>query len=350
MRLVLFVLAAVLSLSISAGVAAKPIPVKVVVVSMFEHGELEGDRPGEFQFWVERLPLDQQFDFPAGEFDLRYSDTGVLGLCTGGGIANATASILALGLDERFDLSNAYWVVAGISGGDPQDVSLGSAAWARWIVDGDLLFEIDAREIPDDWPYGIVPLGGTKPVKKLDDLSTGWSVDNIVFELDEGLTRWAYETSRDVSIPTTDNVRTFVKQFEGMPNAQKDPFVTIGDTISASTYWHGNELNKWANDWVGLYSHQQGNFMTSNMEDSGTMTAIRRLDRIGRADIDRVMVLRTVSNFTVPPPGKSATWSATAEYPDRGLSALEAAYLVGNEVVQALLADWDTYRDKLPGR
>jgi purine nucleoside permease len=79
---------------------AEPIPIKVVVVSMFEYGEVTGDRPGEFQFWVERLPMEKRLPFPAGEFDLRLSEHGVLGICTGGGIANATASVMALGLDD----------------------------------------------------------------------------------------------------------------------------------------------------------------------------------------------------------------------------------------------------------
>ena len=80
--------------------------------------------------------------------------------------------------------------------------------------------------------------------------------------------------------------------------------------------------------------------MTSNMEDSGTLTAIRRLDQMGRADLDRVLVLRTVSNFTMPPPGKSAAWSATSPYPDAGLQAIEVAYIVGRAAVKTLLQDW----------
>ncbi len=333
---------------ISVQAQSTPIPVKVVIVSMFEHGEVEGDRPGEFQYWVERLPLDQSLPFPMGEKELRFNKRGVLGLCTGGGVANATASIMALGTDPRFDLSKAYWLVAGIAGGDPTDVSLGSAVWAQYVVDGDLLYEIDAREIPEDWPYGIVPLGGERPAKMGDDIYTGWTVDTIKFELNRDLVNWAFDTSKDISIPSTENVAAFRQQFAGYPNALRDPFVTIGDTLSASTYWHGSLLNGWANDWVKLYSGGAGNFMTSNMEDSGTLTALHRLARSGYVDADRVMVLRTVSNFTMPPPGKSAAWSATAEYPDRGWSSLEAAFLVGNSVVQKLLEGWDDYADKLP--
>ena len=329
-------------------VVAAPIPIKVVVVSMFEHGEITGDRPGEFQFWAERLPMEKRISFPAGEFDLRLNEDGVLGICTGGGIPNATASVMALGMDDRFDLSKAYWLVAGIAGGDPEDLSLGSAAWAKFVIDGDLLFEIDAREIPEDWPYGIIPLGGHKPAKVEADLSTGWAVDTIKFALNDALVNWAYSLTKDVEIPASESVAKFRSQFTDNPNARKPPFVTIGDTLSASTYWHGHHLNHWANDWVKLYSSQQGNFMTSNMEDSGTMTALHRLARINKVDANRVLILRTASNFTVPPPGKTATWSATAEYPDKGRAALEAAYRVGSVVVRELVANWDQYQNELP--
>jgi purine nucleoside permease len=327
---------------------AAPIPIKVVVVSMFEYGEITGDRPGEFQFWAERFPLEKSLPFPAGEFDLRLSEDGVLGICTGGGIANATASVMALGMDDRFDVSNAYWLVAGIAGADPEDLSLGSAAWAKFVIDGDLLIEIDAREIPDDWAYGIIPLGGDKPAKVESDLSTGWTVDTIKFALNDPLVNWAYRLTRDVVIPESNGLAKFRAQFGGNPNAMKPPFVTIGDTLSSSTYWHGHHLNHWANDWVKLYSEQQGNFMTSNMEDSGTMTALHRLARVNKVDKDRVLVLRTASNFTVPPPGKAATWSATAEYPDKGRAALEAAYRVGSVVVKELVANWDKYQNEPP--
>src|SRR5947209_8215030 len=132
-----------------------PIPVKAVVIAMFERGEDTGDTPGEFQFWVEREHLDRVFPF-AGYHSLRMNKDGVLGLLTGVGTAKAAASVMALGLDPRFDLSNAYWLVAGIGGGDPADVSLGSAVWAEHVIDGDLAYEVDARDIPKDWATGMI--------------------------------------------------------------------------------------------------------------------------------------------------------------------------------------------------
>ena len=349
MQIVMFI-SSPLIFTQAVGGSIEPISIKVVVVTMFEHGALTGDRPGEFQFWVERFPLDQEVPFEMGQHPIRLNDQGVLGICTGGGVTNATASIMALGMDPRFDLSQAYWLVAGIAGGDPADVTIGSGAWARYVIDGDLGFEIDAREIPEDWPYGFIPLGATQPAQPGDDVSKGWTVDTVSFALSEPLAKWAQSVSSTVELPEYPASRAFSKQFKGQIGANSPPAAVLGETLSASTYWHGNYLTSWANDWVQVYSNKEMNFMTSNMEDSGTLTAIFRLGRTGLVDPGRVMVLRTVSNYTQPPPGKSTAWSATADYPDDGLPALESAYVYGAKVVHTLLDGWSEYRDRLPAR
>lgn len=332
----------------TTGSGSQPIAVKVVVAAMFERGETRGDEPGEIQLWIERLGLDIEYEFTLGQDVLYMNDDGVMAILLGGGIPNATASIMALGLDDRFDLRDSYWLVAGIAGGDPEDLSLGSAAWARHVVDGDLLYEIDGREIPDDWPYGMVPLGGERPTDDPDDLIGGWTVDTIIYTLNEQLVNWAFSITRDTEIPDAPGMSEYRKHYDTYPVAQRPPFVTIGDTLSASTYWHGEKLNQWANDWLRLYGGKDAEFMTSNMEDSGTLTGLARLARVGRIDMDRVLVLRTASNFTMPPADKSASWSHEQPYPDGGRPAIEAAFVVGNVVVQALLDGWDEYQHTVP--
>ncbi|MGA9259250.1 MAG: purine nucleoside permease, partial [Candidatus Sulfotelmatobacter sp.] len=161
------------SLTAQAASPTAPIRVKVVVVTMFERGEDTGDAPGEFQLWVEREHLDQILPLPSGYHHVRLNKDGVLGMVTGVGTAKATASVMALGLDSRFDLSKAYWIVAGIGGGDPADVSVGSAVWADHVVDGDLAFEIDARQIPESWPTGYLPLRKGTPYEQPADDSYG---------------------------------------------------------------------------------------------------------------------------------------------------------------------------------
>jgi purine nucleoside permease len=324
--------------------AAAPVPVKVVVVAMYENGKPTGDDPGEFQFWIERQKLAHEMPFPLGEYPLYMNDAGLLAICTGGGITNAATSIMALGLDTRFDLTHTYWLVAGIAGGDPLDVSLGTAAWSRHVVDGDLLYEIDAREIPKDWPYGMLPLGAKKPNDKAD----GWTVDTIDYPLNEKLASWAYALTKDHPVADSPGIAEFRKQFAGYPNAVRPPFVTLGESLASSKYWHGEHMNQWANDWVKLQAGPKLNFMMTNMEDSGTLTALRRLSRKKLVDLQRVMVLRTASNYTMPPKGQTTAWSTTAPYPENGRPALEAAYQVGNRVVQELITGWSKYQNTVP--
>ena len=150
-------------LSAASAFGRRRFPSRSWSIALFEPGADQGDTPGEYQYWVEREHLDHVFPFPQGFHDLRMNDQGVLGVLAGVGTARAAASIMALGLDPRFDFSKAYWLVAGIAGADPEDASLGSAVWAEWVVDGDLAYEIDAREIPPQWTTGYVPLGKTSP-------------------------------------------------------------------------------------------------------------------------------------------------------------------------------------------
>ena len=173
-------------------------------------------------------------------------------------------------------------------------------------------------------------------------------MDTIDYPLNEKLANWAYGLTKDHPVADSPGIAAFRKQFAGYPNAVRPPFVTMGESLASSKYWHGEHMNQWANDWVKLQAGPNMNFMMTNMEDSGTLTALRRLSRKKLVDMQRVMVLRTASNYTMPPKGQSTAWSTTAEYPENGRPALEAAYSVGNIVAQALLKDWPKYRDTPP--
>ncbi|WKN30412.1 purine nucleoside permease [Porifericola rhodea] len=326
------------------------IPVKVVVLAMFELGEATGDRPGEFQYWAERLPLDSVISFPQGYRDLRYNaDKQVLGMVTGIGTARAAASVMALGLDERFDFSNTYWLVAGIAGVDPQDASVGSAAWAEWVIDGDLSHEIDAREIPDDWQTGYVPLRSATPYEQpLPEDNEG-----AAFQLNPSLVEWAYQLTKDTPLDDNENITNFRALYKGHPNAQRPPFVLKGDQLAAMTYWHGKLMNQWANDWTDYWTQGEGNFVTSAMEDTGTLTSLSFLSKANKVDLDRVMVLRTASNYTMQYEGISAAESLSGEkLKGKGYTAflpsLEAAYKVGSQVVNEISDNWDKYQNEIP--
>jgi purine nucleoside permease len=323
-----------------------PIRIKVIIVTMFERGEDTGDTPGEFQLWVEREHLDQILPLPAGYHHVRLNKDGVLGMVTGVGTAKAAASVMALGLDPRFDLSKAYWIIAGIGGGDPADVSAGSAVWADHVVDGDLAFEIDARQIPASWPTGYVPLRKGAPYEQPASDEYG-----EVYTLNPGLVSWAFHLTQDVPLADSDALRKSRSRFAGFPNAQKPPFVTRGDDLSASTFWHGSRMDEWANAWTRYYTGGKGNYMVAAMEDSGTMQALTFLSGAGRVDLQRVLVLRTVSNYDREAPSVPATESlqemVSGNY-SAYMPALEAAEIVGDKVVRDIVEHWAEWESTVP--
>ena len=327
----------------------KPLKIKVVVLAMFEQGEDEGDRPGEFQNWVEQYPLDSIIPFPQGYRQLRYHNSGVLGMVTGIGTAKAAASVMALGMDPRFDLTEAYWLVAGIAGVDPADASVGSAAWAEWVIDGDLSHHIDAREVPESWSTGYIPLRLTEPYEKPVPKNN----EGVVYQLKSSLVDWAYNLTKDIDLADNESITNFRALYEGYPNAQKPPFVLKGDQLAAMTYWHGALMNQWANDWTAYWTEGKGNFVTSAMEDTGTLQALHFLDQADKVDVNRVLVLRTASNYSMQYPGITAAESLSGEkLQGKGytayIPALDAAYVVGSKVVQELTANWSTYQNDIP--
>jgi purine nucleoside permease len=326
---------------------AKPIPIKVVIVAMFERGEDTGDTPGEYQLWVEREHLDQILPLPAGYHHVRLNKDGVLGILTGVGTAKAAASVMAVGLDPRFDLSKAYWLIAGIGGGDPADVSLGSAVWADHVLDGDLAYEIDARQIPDNWPTGYIPLRRASPYEE----PVRKDLEGELYTLNPELVAWAFRLTKDTPLSDSDSLRAARARFAGFPNALNPPFVTHGDTLSSSTFWHGSKMNEWANAWTRYYTGGKGNYMVAAMEDTGTLQALSFLSQAGRVDLQRVLVLRTVSNYDREPPGATAADSLksmvsgnySAYFP-----ALEAAQIVGDKVVRDIVEHWPERQSAIP--
>ena len=97
----------------ASSIEPKPVEVRVVVVTMFEIGADTGDAAGEFQLWHDRQKLDVRFAF-AHHHDLFFNpSTGVLGMVTGEGSINSASAVMELGMDPRFDLSHAYWLIAG---------------------------------------------------------------------------------------------------------------------------------------------------------------------------------------------------------------------------------------------
>ena len=329
----------------AADVAA-PYEIRMVLVTAFEIGADTGDRAGEYQAWAAVMP--EVLPFPAGFRHLRYDPAKhALLLSTGIGTNRAAASVMALGLDPRFDLRRAYWLVAAIAGVNPDEASVGSAAWIGNVVDTDYGYAVDPREAPADWPTGMFPRGRTRPYE-----TPRAEPEYNLFPLDLRLRDWAFHLTRDIALPDTDVLRRIRAPYAAYPAALRPPAVIAGDEATGQTFWHGALLNAHVERWVRYWTGGQGRFVMTAMEDSGVLGALAMLGRMDRADPARALVLRTGSNFSVQPPGTGAAASLVAE--SSGLSALQpaldAAFRVGSRVVDEITGHWDRYRDTVPGR
>lgn len=336
LRLIVFILA----LLAPAAALARPIPIKVVVVTAFEIGKDTGDAAGELQLWVERFPATETVNIPGVERPARLTKDGVLVINTGM-FGRARTSLSSLIVDPRFDLSRAYWLMAGIAGVDPKAGSIGSAAWSDWVVDGDPLYEIDDREIIAGWPWGLYAANSNGPGEKGDHAGAS----GMAWRLDPGLTRWAFEQTRN--IPLADNAHLAADRagYPEEPAAQKPPHVFVGASLGTVRFWHGELRTRWARDWVRVQTDGQGVLAMTDGEDQAVLDTLTLFASSKRVDPHRVLILRTASNYSRPGAGKPNRIT----FADGGLEAgVEAAYRVGAPVVKALVAGWSTYADTIP--
>ena len=333
----------------AAGRAPQPMEVRVVVITTWEVIRGGKDLRGELYAWRTKWPFTTELPFPVGVHPLLYDPKRhVLAVLTGMATARASASIMALGMDPRFDLSHAYWVLAGTAGVDPKVASAGSVAWERFVVDGDLGQEIDGRDIPADWPTGILPNQRTTPYALPAPPSHNDDGDTA-FTLNRGLVDWAYARTRTIPLPD-DPVLAKVRTPYSGPGALP-PFVLEGDGLMSSRFWYGEHMTDWAERWVPYWTGGKGVFAMSAEEDTGVMQALSFLAKAGRARTDRVLMLRAGSDYVVAPPGLSAAQFIAKEAVE-GLpanhEALDNLYAVAAPVVRALADDWVHTRSTTP--
>ncbi len=318
-------------------------PIRAVLLTAFEPDRTpdSGRIPGEFHHWREREYLTEQLAFPTGYRPLHLSDTGVLGCITGVGASRAAASVMALGLDPRFDFTEAYILISGVCGIDPARGSLGSVVLPEYIVDGTLTHELDAREIPSDWPDGFVPIGKSEPYEQpLTQRFNG--DDGIVFRLNPELLAQVYELTRGVELLDTTQMAQRRRQFAPASTAHQPPSILRGDELASSTFWHGNLLSQRARAWVDYQTEGRGTYTFTAMEDHGILQSLAFLAAAGQVDFSRVLIVRAASNFDQQRPGISAAESLAetkvATY-SAYLPALENAWRVGHRILEALLKD-----------
>jgi purine nucleoside permease len=329
----LAVLAAALvaaALSRPAAADSPPVAPKVLVVTMFG---------GEAKPWLDGEALTRKLAPPGlskAYPDVACSDDGLCLTTTGMGYANAASSIAALVFGGEFDLSKTYFLIAGIAGVDPAEGTLGSAHWARFALDGGLQNEIDPREAPAEWSAGYLAIGAAAPGKRAED-----HYGDEVYRLNEDLLQAAYRLTKDVDLVDSDAAKAYRAKYSE-PAATAPPRVSICDTISSDTWWHGARLGAAMEAYAKLIADGAANPCTTQQEDNATLTALKRGAEANRLDFNRVAILRTASNFDREAPGQSAAESLAARSGGY-VPSVANAHRVGAKLAHAIVDDWATW-------
>ncbi|RFU49478.1 purine nucleoside permease [Paraburkholderia sp. DHOC27] len=311
--------------------------VKVMIVSMFgPEGKVWLDHLGPWQaITVEGLSP----DYP----QVHCNAQDVCVMTTGMGHANAAASMMALSFSPRFDLRHTYFMVAGIAGIDPQQGTLGTAAWAKYLVDFGIQWEIDAREIPPDWNSGYLGINTKSPTDKPPlDYRTE------VFQLNPQLADAAFALSRNVTLADNAQAQAARAKFDSAP-ANQPPKVTQCDTLGGDTWWSGTKLGDRAREWTKILTDGKGVYCTTQQEDNATYEALKRAASANRVDLSRVAVLRAGSDFDRPYQGQTSVDNLLNYAAQGGFDiALDNLYRAGNPLVQQIVTHWSEWREGVP--
>lgn len=312
---------------------------RVMIVTMFGL---------EAKVWLDRLgPWDTirvpglSPDYP----DIHCNRQNVCVMTTDMGHANAAASIMAITLSNSFDLRRAYFLVTGVAGIDPMQGTLGSPAWAKYLVDFGSQWEIDSRERPREWPSGFIAVGAKGP-----DDPPKIQYHFEVFDLNPKLADIAFALSKDVALANSPEAEATRVKYTYAP-ANQAPKVLQCDTLSDDTWWAGNLIGERARVWTKLLTHERGTYCTSQQEDNATFAALKRAASAGRVDLNRFAVLRAGSDFDRPYEGQSA-FDGLLSFDTAGgfAPAIDNLYRAGLPLITNITENWQKWRDGVPDR
>ena len=321
-----------------AGRAGAPFAVKVLVINMFS---------GEAAPWLAALAPLRDIPVPGLPADypsVHCNPDAVCQMTTGMGHANAAASLMAVIYSGLFDLHTTYFLIAGIAGIDPARGTIGSAAWARYVVDSGIAHEIDPREMPPGWPGGYFGVLTTAP-----DEVPKFEYRTEVYRLDEALLQRALVLSRDAALEDSEDARAYRKHYAKAP-ANQPPAVVQCDTLSSDTWWAGRRLGEHARRWMRLLTKGEGVYCTSQQEDNATLEALTRGAASGLLDLKRVAVLRSGSDFDRPYAGQTVLDSLRVQLALPHTFHVAAVNLehAGMPLVEAIVQHWDAWRAGVP--
>ncbi|KAL8660367.1 MAG: hypothetical protein Q9202_006638 [Teloschistes flavicans] len=267
-------------------------------------------------------------------------DGNVCQIVTGESEINAAASITALTFSPLFDLRRTYFMIAGIAGISPKVATLGSVTFARYAIQVALQYEFDAREIPDNFTTGYVPLGSFSPTQYPDSI-----YGTEVFEVNDALRQLAIGFAKTATLNDSSDAMAYRANYASTlayTAGSQPPSVVACDVATSDVYFSGTLLSEAFENTTKLFTNGSGEYCTTAQEDNATLEALLRGAINNLTDFSRIIVLRTASDFDRPYAGEADT--VNLFYANQGgfEPAIQNIYLAGVKVVEGILQEWDS--------
>lgn len=309
---------------------------KVFVINMFEY---------EAKPWLSAMNFTNNMTIPG--LSPMYPDIfcnddySVCEMTTGEGEINASGSVTALGLSPKFNLTQTYFLISGIGGGEPTLTTMGSVTFAKYAVQVALQYQVSYQEFittHPNWTSGYWAYGTTDP----------WSYPgNVygteVFELNEKLRDRAVELAESVPLNNGTDQNAKNRLLYTQEAARSLPSVVKCDVLTSDNYFTGNVLGDYFAYYASLMTNGSAQYCSTAQEDNASLEALTRLDKAGLVDFSRIVVMRTISDFTRPPPSRANDTVAWFNNPESGgaSAAFKNLPIAGIPFVNDVLTHWD---------
>ncbi|KAK8122899.1 purine nucleoside permease [Apiospora sp. TS-2023a] len=342
------VAAAYLCVAAAAAVCNGKIKPKVMILTFFNaEGEIyltKSNLTGALDFGAQqhRVP----FASPQFPYLQCTRDYDACLMTTGEAEIQATATTMALLADPQLDLSETYWVLTGIGGGAPDQVTLGAITLARFTVQVGMSYEMDVRELPPGFETGYVPQGTDSP-----DAAWGSVYDAEVFEVSAALRDTLTAMIDPARVADSEIAAAYRAKYASVPAfapGAAPPAVHHCDSVTSDTWFTGALLAETHTRRVKTWTNGTGVYCTTAQEDGAVLGALMRGALESRVDFNRVAIVRTVSDFDRPYPGQSVMdnlVNGTVGYP----IAIENVWLAGNSIARGIIGAWkQTFQAGIP--
>lgn len=231
-------------------------------------------------------------------------------------------------------------MVAGIAGINPEVATLASVTFARYAVQVALQYEFDAREIPENYSTGYIPLGSFAP-----DQYPAVIYGTEVFEVNENLRKLAIGFAKKAKLNDSSDAiayRAHYAKDKAYAAGAKPPSVVACDSATSDVYYSGALLSEAFGNFTKLITNGTGNYCATAQEDNATLEAMVRAAKAKLVDFGRIILMRTASDFDRPYPGESPEYNLFYATQGGFEPSLANIYLAGVQVVEGIIKEWDT--------